>query len=115
SRVQRTNAAWFHIAELDSVDLGTHQALYRVASSFEHAANDVLASFVQLQTDQRHALVFVHDLDEVGLGHAIVKLNAVFERANQALVCFAEHGGQIGLGHFILRVHQTVGQFTIIG
>src|SRR5699024_7128142 len=69
---------------------------------------------MQLETNQGHALVLVNDLNEVGLRHAIVKLDAFLQGPNQCLIGLTQHGGEIRLRNFELRVHQTVDQFTII-
>ena len=97
------------------MQLRAHQALHRVPGLLEHAAHNVLAAFVQFDADEGIALVLVHDLREVRLGHAVLQLDALLELAHELVIALTQHRGQVGLAHLVLWVHEAVSQLAVVG
>jgi len=96
-------------------DVGAHQLLHRVSDLRQQPPHDPFAALVQRQTHQRLARHLVHQGEIVDMCRSVVQFDPVAQLAAQPTGHRADDRREISLWHLERRVHQPVGQLTVVG
>ena len=108
------------VAHRVASDMCAHQPLDRIAKQGGHAPNLPVAALGHHDLEDRHVALAAHDVDEAlsGLdGRAVlfIERNAARPAVSRSAVHAAVDDNLIGLGVFIARVSQRLGEVAIVG
>jgi len=94
---------------------GAHQIQNRIAHRVEHPSNDAVPARVQRHLDQASVVQSLNHARAVAHDGAIIKVDPRAERAHRLFTDGTVNPGPVGLRHLVARMHQSVGQLTIVG